>query len=120
MSASDYVEGRKILRPKQEGFRADRSCARAIKHPGLCTEDTQSHTKGIVLCYLDFKGAFPSADHKQLVRTLVFFGLPADFITIISNLYKGATTEFVPPTATLPPSAFAAAPYRGPPLPTDL
>jgi hypothetical protein len=120
MLASDYVETWKILSPEQEGFLADRSFARAIKHLGLCIEDAHTHNKDIVLCYLDFKGAFRSADHDQLVWTLVFPGLPEDFINIISNLYKRATTEFVPPTATLPTSAFAAAPYRRPPLPTDL
>jgi len=36
MLASDYMESRKILSPEQEGFRADRSCARAITHLGLC------------------------------------------------------------------------------------
>jgi hypothetical protein len=69
----------------------------------MCIEDAHTHNKDIALCYLDFKGAFPSADHKQLVRTLVFFGLPADFITIISNLYKGATAEFVTPHGHTPP-----------------
>ena len=32
-----------------------------------------------------------------MVETLVFLGLPEDFINIISNLYKGVTTEFVTP-----------------------
>ena len=44
---------------------------------------------------MDFKGAFPSADNDQLVRTISFFGLPEDFINIISNLYNRATPEFV-------------------------
>ncbi len=60
-------------------------------------EDGHSHKKYIVLCYLDFKGAFPSTDHKQLVRVLEFLGLPADFTRLVSNLYSGATTEFVTP-----------------------
>ncbi len=65
MLASDYVESRKILSPEQEGFQADRSCARVITHLGLCIEDAHTHKKDIVLCYLDFKGAFPSADHDN-------------------------------------------------------
>jgi hypothetical protein len=63
MLATDYVENRKILSPEHEGFRMDRSGARAITHLGLCIEDAHTHNKDIVLCYLDFKGAFPSADH---------------------------------------------------------
>ena len=95
--ATDYIESRKILSSEQEGFRSDRSCERAITHLALCVEDAHSHAKDIVLCYLDFKGAFPSTDHKQLVRVLEFLGLPADFTRLVSNLYSGATTEFITP-----------------------
>ena len=49
MLASDYVESRKILSPEQEGFRANRSCARAITHLGLCIEDAHTQDKDIVL-----------------------------------------------------------------------
>jgi hypothetical protein len=60
-------------------------------------EDAHSHKKDIVLCYLDFKRAFSSTDHKQLVRVLDFLGLPSDFTRLVSNLYSGATTEFNTP-----------------------
>ncbi len=32
-----------------------------------------------------------------MVRVLEFLGLPADFTRLVSNLYSGATTEFVTP-----------------------
>jgi hypothetical protein len=35
---TDYIESRKILSPKQEEFRAERSCDRAITHLGLCNK----------------------------------------------------------------------------------
>ena len=95
MLATNYVESRKIISAEQEGFRTDRSCSRTITHLGLCIEDAHTHNKDIVLCGLNFKGAFPSADHAQLVRTLEFLGLPEDFINISTNLCNGATTEFV-------------------------
>ena len=75
----------------------DRSCGRAIVHLGLYVEDAHSPQKDIVLCYLDFKGAFPSTYHNQLVRVLEFLGLPDDFTRLVSNLYSKATTEFVTP-----------------------
>ena len=91
MLVTDYIETMNtILSFEQEGFRTDRSCARAITHLGLCIEDAHTHKKNIVLCYLDSKGAFPSTDHAQLVRILFFLRLPEDFISIISNLYIGA------------------------------
>ena len=60
-------------------------------------EDAHSHKKDIVLSYLDFKGAFPSTDHKQMARVLEFLGLPADFTRLVSKLYSGAATAFVTP-----------------------
>jgi hypothetical protein len=39
-------------------------------------EGAHSHKKDVVLCYLDYKGAFPSTDHSQLVRVLDLLGLP--------------------------------------------
>ena len=115
--ATDYVESRKIISPEQEGFRTDRSCTRAITHLGICIEDTHIYDKDILLCYLDFKGAFPSTDYDQLVRTIGFLGLPQDFINIITNLYKGSTTEFVTPNGHTPPSVSNAAPYKETPSP---
>jgi hypothetical protein len=61
----------------------------------VCVEDAHSHKKNIVLCYLDFKGAFPSTDHKQVFRVLEFLGLPAEFTRLVSNLYSGASTEVI-------------------------
>jgi len=103
MLASDYVDNRKILNPKQEGFRVDRSCERAIAHFGLYIEDALTHNKDIVLCYLDFKGVFPYADNDQLVRTLIFLGLLEDFINIISNLYNGGHNGVCHPPRPHPP-----------------
>ena len=95
--ASDFVEAHKILSPEQEGFRSQRSCSRAITHLGLCIEDAHTHDKDILLAYLDFTAAFPSADHTQLTRILAFLGIPEDFILIVSNLYFDAHTKFLTP-----------------------
>ncbi len=87
MLATDYIESGKRMSPEQEGFRAERSCDIAITHLRRCVEDAHSHKKNIVLCYLDFKGAFSSTDHKQLVRVLEFLGLPSDF-TRLEHIFK--------------------------------
>ena len=90
----DYVEAHKITSPEQEGFRTERSCSRAITHLNVCIEDAHTHDKDILIAYLDFTQAFPSADHTQLARTLRFLGIPEDFNFIVTNLYKGAHTTF--------------------------
>ena len=79
-------------------------------------EDAHSHKKDIFLCYLDFKGAFPSTDHTQLVRVLEFLGLPADFTRLVSNLYSGATTEFITPHGHTPPVGIKRGTLQGDPL----
>ncbi len=70
---------------------------RAIAHVSLCIEDAHTHDKDICIAYIDFTQAFPSADHRQLSRTLRFLGIPKDFIFIVTNLYQGAHTKFQTP-----------------------
>ena len=43
MLVNEFIESRKFLSPEQEGFRADRSCARAITRLSLCVEDAHAH-----------------------------------------------------------------------------
>ncbi len=86
-----------MLSPEQEGFRADRSCSRAITHVSIYIEDAHTHSKDILLCYSDVTDVFPSTDHSQLTRVLHFPVLPEDFIVIIANIYNGATTSSLTP-----------------------
>jgi hypothetical protein len=95
--AIDYVEAHKIISPEQEGFRAGRSCSRALTHLSLCIEDSHAHDKDILIAYLDFTQAFPSTDHTQLARALRFLGIPEYFIFIVTNLNKGSHITFQTP-----------------------
>ena len=79
-------------------------------------EDAHTSKKDIVLCYLDFKGAFPSTDHKKLVRTLEYLGLPDDFTLLVSNLYSGASTEFITPHGCTSPVGIGRGTLQGDPL----
>ena len=79
-------------------------------------EDAHSHKKDIIFCYLDFTGAFPSTDHKQLVRVLEFMGLPSDFTRLVSNLYSGATTELIIPPGNSSPVGIRRGTLQGDPL----
>ncbi len=77
MLPTDYVEGRKILSTEHEGFRADRSYARAITHLGFCVEDAHTYNKDKVPCFLTSKGRsspwittncfghYPSSDYQR-------------------------------------------------------
>ena len=79
-------------------------------------EDAHTHNKDIIHCYLDFKGAFPTDDHEQMVRILTYLGLQGDFISIISNLSSGATTEFISPHGHTSPIGILRGTLQGDPL----
>ena len=78
-----------------------------------CHHSNNGSKKDIVLCYLDFKGAFPSTNHKQLVRTLEYMGLRDDFTLLVSNLYSGASTEFITPHGCTSPVGIGRGTLQG-------
>ncbi len=82
----------------------------------LCVEDSYIHKKDIFLCYLDFKGVFPSTNHRQLVKVLEFLGLPQDFTLLVSNLYKEASTEFITQHGHTPSVGIRRGTLQGDPL----
>jgi hypothetical protein len=51
-----------------------------------------------------------------MVKTLEFLKLPEDFINIITNLYIGATTEFVTPHGHTHPIGIRRGTQQGDPL----
>jgi hypothetical protein len=61
----------------------------------MCIEDGYTFKNDIILYCLYFDGSFLSADHTQLIRVLRYLRLPKNFITIVSNLYRGATASFL-------------------------
>jgi hypothetical protein len=93
----DYIEANKFTSPEQEGFRPGISYSRANTHQSRCIEDVHTHNQDILIAYLDFTQAFPSADHFHLEQTLCFLGIPEDLTFIVANLYKGAHTTFETP-----------------------
>jgi hypothetical protein len=51
-----------------------------------------------------------------LVRTLEFLGLPRDFTLLVSNLYSGATTQFITAHGHTPPVEIGRGTLQGDPL----
>ena len=54
-----YGEAHKITSPEQGGFKAGRSCSRAITQLSLCIEGAHINDKGILIVYIGFIQAFP-------------------------------------------------------------
>ena len=64
---------------------------------GLYIDDAHVFKHYILLCYLDFEGAFPSTDHIQFTRVLNYLRPPDHFNTIACNLYREVPTSFLTP-----------------------
>jgi hypothetical protein len=79
-------------------------------------EDAHTHEKDMILCYLDFKGAFISTDHRQLVKVLEILGLPQYFTRLVSNLYRNASTEFITSYGLTPAMGIKRGTLQGDPL----
>ena len=92
---------------------AERSCSRANTYLGLYIEDAHTSKHDILLCYLDFKEVPLSADHTHLTRALLYLGLPEDFITIVSNLYRGASSSFLTPLGPIGQISVLRGPLEG-------
>ena len=78
-------------------------------------EDAHSHKKDMVLCYLDFKEVFPSADHKQLVWVLEFLGLTPTSLVLSPASTANSKSKFVTPTDTPRPWVSDGEPYKATP-----
>ncbi len=66
--------------------------------------------------YLDFKGAFPSTNHRQLVKVLEILGLPRDFTCLVSSLYREESAEFIKPYGHSPAVGIRRGTLQGDPL----
>ena len=52
-------------------------------------ENTFQNKKGaLYLCFVDFKKAFDSVDHKELLHKLATYGIKGNFLKIIASLYS--------------------------------
>ena len=89
---------------------------RAILHLSLAIEAAHNTNRDIFVCYLDFKSAYPSVNHTQLIRVLHFLGLPEDFIQVVTNLYRGASTTFLTPHGPTDPISIDNGTLQGDPL----
>ena len=56
----------------------------------------------LCLAWLDIRNAFGSVRHSALLTTLTHMGFPPDLISMIGNVYTGATTEVVTPLGKTP------------------
>jgi hypothetical protein len=84
----------KILQNSQEGFRQERCTSRQLQTLIAALEDSRLIQQDIYLLYIDFKNAFGSIDHAQLLAIMADLGYPQDTINLFGNIYSNSSTIF--------------------------
>ena len=77
-----------ILEQNQIGFRKGYQTSDHIFTLRALIEHCFKNNKGpLYVCFVDFKKAFDSVDHKLLLQQLVTYGIRGNFLKVISSLY---------------------------------
>ena len=77
-----------ILEQNQIGFRKGYQTSDHIFTIRALIENYFKNNKGpLYVCFVDFKKAFDSVDHKLLLQQLVTYGIKGNFLKVISSLY---------------------------------
>ncbi len=81
-----------------------------------CIEDSSRRGAEICIAWLDLANAFGSVPHISLITTLRQAGLTEEECGLISNLYKGSSTQVNHPGGLTEPIHFRAGVRQGCPL----
>ena len=86
---NDVISKYKILEENQIGFRKGYQTSDHVFTLRAIIENTFVNSKSpIFLCFVDFRKAFDSVDHKLLLQKLVTYGIKGSFLKIIASLYE--------------------------------
>ena len=102
---SDAAEEHAMLSPGQEGFRPLRHTTRQIRMVTSALEDACLSSRDIGVTYVDFSSAFNTVPHDGLLAVMRDMGFPADAVSAVGAVYRGAVTRFATPhgeTADIP------------------
>jgi hypothetical protein len=82
---ANYGKKHQILQNSQEGFRQERCTSQQLQTLIVALEDPRFTQQDIYLLYIDFKNAFGSIDHAQLLAIMGDLVYPQDAINLIGN-----------------------------------
>ena len=81
------------LRPEQASFRKDKSDQ--ISTLRIIIEQSLECQSTLYLNFTDFHQVFDSVDRETIWQLLHHYGIPQNFITLIQQLYEGATCQII-------------------------
>ena len=84
---NDAISKYEILEENQIGFRKGYQTSDHIFTLRAIIENSfENNTGPLYLCFVDFRKAFDSVDHKLLLQTLVTYGIKGSFLKTIASL----------------------------------
>ena len=86
-----------LLSPEQKSARPSEGCYEHAFLLESIVNDARRQPRPLALAWLDIRNAFGSIPHSALLTTLSHMGFPPDLISMIGNVYTGATTEVLTP-----------------------
>ena len=105
-SLGSYAESNGLLSENQYGFRSGRRTHEQVLWLQTLIDTAHVDNRDIRACWIDFRNAFCSVDHKRIIDSMKQQGYEQHFINAVAALYApGSTTEVrtdVGPTPPIP------------------
>jgi hypothetical protein len=105
-----------LLSQQQKSARPSEGCYEHAFLLESIVNDAHRQTRPLCLAWLDIHNTFGSVPHSALLTTLTHMGFPPDLISMIGNVYTGATTEIVTPLGKTPSIPIHSGVKQGCPL----
>lgn len=90
---TDFATDHDIISHSQEGFQRDKNTTRQLQKLVYTIEDAKNHDNDLYIMYVDFTSAFNNVPHAELIQVMRALGFPEDALSVIGNLYTGATSS---------------------------
>jgi hypothetical protein len=105
-----------LLSQQQKSARPSEGCYEHAFLLESIVNDAHRQPRPLCLAWLDIHNTFGSIPHSALLTTLTHMGFPPDLISMIGNVYTGATTEIVTPLGKTPSIPIHSGVKQGCPL----
>lgn len=105
-----------VLSDEQKSARPSEGCYEHTYLLESLVADARRRKQKLYLAWLDIRNAFGSVPHNTIRSTLRHIGVPTDLVTLIMNVYSGATSIINTPNGNTAPIPLRAGVKQGCPL----
>ena len=94
---TNHAINHNLLSPEQKSACPSEGCYKLAFLLESILNDARRQPRPLCLAWLDIRNAFGSIPHAALLTTLTHMGFPPNLVSMISNIYTGASTEVLTP-----------------------